>query len=380
MKDERIWQQFLEHHLGPMFRVLRGGHICDHQGNTSCQMDLIVVRADAQVFVPGDSNDGKAQVLIDQVISATMVTSNLTAAKLKSDWQKLQSIPAFPEMEKDHPYLKGHPWPLCYILAAQSDPAEDLEEAWREVCREGQTQTVPQYVIALDTGYLYCGLRKWPCPAFPGNYTEAEHIKVETGIYAGLGLAWLLTQHQGRLAAAQRQNLGAINRFARLLDEAMRREALRATYSDRFETMFQMRPIAGVIEWGSAACWGHNRLQLRCLRRKREGVNKVWEVELLLPGVNTDALNGHSYTEYLRWFHYGMTATAGRLIAVEEWLNHKSKTDHKRRIAVFDSLTGAEVTRPSVDALTSVLEVESIRVAIEAELSSSSPVKGDTPP
>jgi hypothetical protein len=75
-----------------------------------------------------------------------------------------------------------------------------------------------------------------------------------------------------------------------------------------------------------------------------------------------------------------MTATAGRLIAVEEWLNHKSKTDHKRRIAVFDSLTGAEVTRPSVDALTSVLEVESIRVAIEAELSSSSPVKGDTPP
>ena len=327
-------------------------------------MDLIVVRADAQVFVPGDSNDGKAQVLIDQVISAIMVTSSLTAAKLKSDWQKLQSIPAFPEMEKDHPHLKGHPWPLCYILAAQSDPPEDLEEAWKQVCREGHTKAVPQYVIALDTGYLYCGLRKWPCPVFPGNYTEAEHVRVETGIYAGLGLAWLLTQHQGRLAAAQRQSLGAINRFARLLDDAMRREALPATYSDRFETMFQMRAIAGVIEWGSVAYWAHNRLQLRSLKRKREGLKNVWEVELLLPGVHPDAL------KHLRWFRYGMMATAGRLIAVEEWLNHKSKTDHRRRIAVFDALTGEEVTRPSVDALTAVSEVESIRAAIEAELSS----------
>jgi hypothetical protein len=74
-----------------------------------------------------------------------------------------------------------------------------------------------------------------------------------------------------------------------------------------------------------------------------------------------------------------VVATAGRLIAVEEWLNHKSKTDHKRRIAVFDTLTGEEVTEPAVDALTAVSEVESIRAAIEAELSSS-PVKGDTPP
>jgi hypothetical protein len=80
-------------------------------------------------------------VLIDQMISAIMVmaTSNLSAAKLKSDWQKLQSIPAFPEMEKDHAHLKGLTWPLCYILAAQSDSAEDLKEAWKQVCREGHT-------------------------------------------------------------------------------------------------------------------------------------------------------------------------------------------------------------------------------------------------
>jgi hypothetical protein len=215
-------------------------------------------------------------------------------------------------------------------------------------------------------------LRKWPCPVFPGNYKEAEHVKAETGIYAGLGLAWLLTQHQGRLAAAQRQNLGAINRSARLLDDAMLRDAHAVTHSNRFGTMFQMRAIAGVIEWDSVACWAHNRLQLRSLKRKREGVNNVWEVELLLPGVNPDALDHRSFIKHLRWFRYGMMATAGRLIAVEEWLNHKSKTDHKRRIAVFDALTGEEVTRPSVDALTAISDVESIRAAIEAELSSSS--------
>src|SRR5208282_4552435 len=91
--------------------------------------------------------------------------------------------PAFPEMEKDHAHLKGHPWLLCYILAAQSDSAEDLEEAWKQVCREGHTQFVPQYVIALDTGFLYCGLRKPPCPRYPGNYTEAEDVSAWTGIY-----------------------------------------------------------------------------------------------------------------------------------------------------------------------------------------------------
>jgi hypothetical protein len=41
-ETERIWQQFLEQHLGPMFRVLRGGYICDHAGNKSCQVEMIV--------------------------------------------------------------------------------------------------------------------------------------------------------------------------------------------------------------------------------------------------------------------------------------------------------------------------------------------------
>src|SRR6185503_2663634 len=57
-EHERIWQQFLERHLGPAFRVLRGGYVCDHDGNRSSQIDLIIVPAGAQAMIPGDSEDG----------------------------------------------------------------------------------------------------------------------------------------------------------------------------------------------------------------------------------------------------------------------------------------------------------------------------------
>jgi hypothetical protein len=369
-ETERIWQQFLEQHLGPMFRVLRGGYICDHQGNKSCQVDLIVVPAFAQVFVPGDSKGGKAHVLVDQVISAIMVTSNLTTEKLKSDWRKLQSLPRFPDQDKDYPHLKGHPWPFCYILAAQSDSAEDLKEAWCELCRGGVTAVVPQFVIALDTGFMFCGLRKWPAPRFPGNYVEADDVHTETGIRSGLGLAWLIAQNQGRLAAIQGQALGHINRFARLLDRASMHESVPATYSPRFNTFFKMVPIAGIIEWGSAVCWAHNRLELWSVVRKKSDTKTRWDIELLKPGVDPATLDHRSYTKFLRWFRYGATVHAGRLVAIEEWINHGSKTGHKRRIVVFDTISGEEITGPLVDGLTAVSEVTRIQASVEASLPS----------
>src|SRR5208283_3419229 len=78
-----------------------------------------------------------------------------------------------------------------------------------------------------------------------------------------------------------------------------------ANQPNRFFQWPQMQPIAGVIEWGSAECWGHNRLPLCSLKRKREGATKVWEVELLLPGVDPDGLDYRSYVKQLRWFRYG---------------------------------------------------------------------------
>ena len=251
------------------------------------------------------------------------------------------------------------------MVAAQSDPAETLKETWKELCHEGLTH-VPQFVVALDTGFLYCGLRKWPCPRYPGNYTEADHVQAVIGIHAGLGLAWVLTQHQGRLAAMRRQNRGSISRFARLLDEADVREALPPTYSGRFETMFHMRPIAGVMEWGSVACWPHNGLYLRSLKRNQDDAKTPWrEHELLQAGVDPATLDWQSASKVLRWFRYGSEFIAGRFLAAEEWLHHKEKANHKCRIAVFDTITGQEITGPLVDTLTSATELESIRLEIE---------------
>jgi len=261
-ENERIWQQFLERQLGANFRVLRGGQIRDHEGKAqSQQIDLIVVPSDALVFAPGDSEGGKVHVLIDQVIAAIEITSNLTVEKLKQDWRKLQSLPRFDDLENDIAHLKGHPWPLCFILAAHSDSDEDLKKGWRELCEEGLTQVVPQIVLSLDTGYLYSGARRWPSPRFPSNYVEADQVHVETDIYAGLGLGWLIAQLQGRLVAIKRLALGSITRFSNLLNEAMLREGVPPTYSRRFnETTLQPSDIAGVLSWGGTTYYAHNRL------------------------------------------------------------------------------------------------------------------------
>ncbi len=354
---ERVWQQFIDRHLGSEFRVLRGGHICDHAGNTSSQIDLIITPADAQFFVPGDSEGGKAQVLVDQVISAIMVTSNLTAAKLKADWRNLQSIPVYADIQRDYPSLIGHPWPFCYILGAQSDSVEKLKECWIGNCNEGLTQFVPQFVVSLDGGFLYSGARRWPAPRFPGNYTEARHVRTVTGNYAGLGLAWLITQHQGRLAVIRGQPLGRITRFARLLDEAMMKPGVPATYSRRFDTMFRMGPIAGIFDWGTVSQFPQNKLELISVRRGDDGKpHPWWEVELMQP-VDLTSVKQDNYEHFLRWFRYGVTSTAGDLLALEEWIDPRSKTAHRKRIAVFNVKSGEERTGLAVDRLNNVNEV-----------------------
>ena len=361
---ERIWQQFLQKHLGDNYRVLRGGHIYDHAGNHSDQIDLVVVPSEAQVFVPGDSEGGKVQVLIDNVISAIMVTSTLTVQKLKNDWRKLQTIPPFGDLEKDFPNLKGHPWPLCFIVGAQSDPTEELEKAWCEVCQEGLTKFVPQFVISLDSGFLYSGITKWPRPDYPGNYVAVDHVHAETGIYSGLGLAWLITQHQGRLAVIRHQTLGPVTRFSKLLHTATQRSALPPTYSSRFETMFQMGEIAGVMSWGNFASFANNRLQFRSLSRRQQ-VDPTRYENLYQDGIGAKKLGRTFDSEGMRWFRYGAFSIQVNLLAVEEWLQSDSKADHKKRIAVFNVDTGDELTGPEISKLG---KVDDVRLLIESPI------------
>jgi len=377
---ERIWQQFLEKHLGPMFRVLRGGYVCDHEGNKSSQIDLIVVPADAHPFIPGDSEAGKAHVLIDQVVAVMMVTANLTSEKLDSDWKKLQSLPVYAEKDKDYPHLSKHPWPLCYILGAQSDAAEELKNRWVKIATEQKPRITPQFVVSLSEGFLYSGLRRWPSPDFPVNYKEAGDVYDITGIFGGLGLAWLLTQQQGRFAVIKGQKLGPTSRFANLLNRAMMpREGVPPTWSPRFDTSFSWRRIAGVMEWGSVSRFAHNRLPLHCIGNHHGVTMNRKDAELLVPGADPSKLEWNTYRKFLRWFRYDSECIAGRLLAVEEWIDALSKTNSKKRVAVFDCATGRELHGPLIDALRCPTEIEKIREQLEPQLPIAETNNEDTP-
>jgi hypothetical protein len=247
------------------------------------------------------------------------------------------------------------------MLAAQSAPERELGKAWERLCNEGKTKVIPQFIASLEMGFLYCGLRKWPCPRFPSNYTEADDVHAETGSYAGLGLAWILTQHQGRLAAARRQSLGAIHRFARLLDDAMLRESTPPTYSPRFHPAFSgLRPITGVMGWGGVLCYAHNGLHLCSLSRSRDGEKAWWHHEYLRSDVDPASLDTASARDAVRWFRYSKEFTAGQHLAVEEWIDHSSREDHRSRIAVFDITDGREMTGPLIDGMEKVSDLGEI--------------------
>lgn len=366
---ERILQQFLERHLGPMFRTVRGGYICDHQGKRSCQIDVIIVSTDAQIFVPGDSEGGKAHVLVDQVIAVMMITANLTKKKLSDDWVKLQSIPSYADLEKDYPQLAGHPWPFCYIVAAQSDAPEELQKTWKNLCETPAPTIGPQFVITLDSGFLYSGFRRWPAPNYPSNYREPGEVHMESGLFAGLGLAWLITQIQGRSAFIQGQALAPISRRAELFNVAMLKESMPPTWSPRFWTMLRNHKIAGIVEWGGSESWPHNRVELQSLARLRPEAKSRAEVECLHTGVDTSNLKWDEWRKFLRWFRYPICERAGRLLAFDEWIDHRSKSNHRRRVAVFDSVTGEELVGADIDALKNVNDVARIRDQLEARLS-----------
>ena len=357
-EHERIWQQFLERQLGPKFKVLRGGHIYDHDGQRSgCQVDLIVVPAGAQVILPGDSEGGKASVLIDQVISAVMITSTLTTKKLEEDWRKVQSLPSHPKLETEFPHLKGHPWPLCYIMAAQGDAPEELKKKWQELSLAGLTTVVPQFVVSLDSAFLYCGLRRWPAPRFPGNYVNPEDVAVQDDIFAGLGLAWVILQQQGRLAAVERSPLGAIQRFGSLLDNASMPAGVPATYSRRFETWFDILPIAGMFKWGCSTLFPNNKVRVSSLSREITNTTNRADTELFKEGIDAHQIPILNWADYLRWFRFGVTCQVNNLIAFEEWIEPRSKENHRKRIAVFNTLSGEEITGSAVTKLNSVHEL-----------------------
>jgi hypothetical protein len=342
---ERVLQQFFQRELGPEFRVLQGGHVINYAGDVAdAQIDLLVLPADAHVMQASTADGSKVNVLCDQVIAAIMTTSNLTEKKLTEDWEKLRRISELFKFQDEFPGGKEQAWPLCYMVSAQSDPLADLGKKWETIAESApDSKFVPQFLMSLDVGYAYSGATSWPRPRYPGNYVERNHVNSEGGIYAGLGIAWILTQIRARAKLLQNRPHRSIQRFTKLLDDAGLKDATPPTWAPRFDKFGSRRPIEGILHWGSNFRWAHNRLYLGCLERHHPDLKAKDQFRVFRDGVDVSTLGWNEEFEYLRWFYHGIHWSVRGLIALEEWTQAGDGSGYSCSYAVFDSLTGKEI-------------------------------------
>lgn len=342
---ERVWQQFLQRELGPEFRVLLGGRMLDYKGNDAgVQIDLLIVPVDAHIIVPTTADGGKANVLCDQVVAAVMTTSNLTVKKFGEDWEKLDRVSKLFKFTDEFPNGKEQAWPLCYIAAGQSAPLKDLEKAWLSAAHEDSSKTfVPQFVVSLDSGFLYSGATSWPRPPYPGNYVNRDQVASESGIHSGLGLAWILTQVRARGKLMQGKPVRSVGRFVKLLQDATLKSATPPTWSQRFDTFGAGSHIAGLFGWGGSGRWVHNHLFVSSLRKYFPGSEQTHECFVSKGGVDITNMNWKERDKHLRWFNYRSSRICGGLLALEEWSEREAQLHMDKRIAVFDVETGEEL-------------------------------------
>jgi hypothetical protein len=342
---ERVWQQFFQRELGPEFRVLQGGHILNYVGDdANAQIDLIIVPADAHAMLASSADGSKVNVLCDQVIAAIMTTSNLTEKKFEEDWEKLRRVSELFKFTDEFPNGKEQAWPLCYLLSAQSAPLADLSKRWVGMVESTpDSKFVPQFLVSLDTGFAYSGATSWPRPRYPSNYIERDHVNTEQGIYAGLGIAWMLSQMRARAKLLQNKPHRSIQRFTKLLDDASMKEATPPTWVPRFDTFGSVRPIEGILHSGHNSRWAHNKLYLCCLKRVHPDLKTTREFHVFRDGVDTSTLDRKDEHKYLRWFRHGFHRSAMGLVALQEWTPNPDHAEYSCSYAVFDSTDGEEL-------------------------------------
>jgi hypothetical protein len=363
-ESERIWLQFFQRQLGTRFQVLQGGHVFDYKGRqASRQIDILVVPSDANIIVPGDSDGGKVHVFADQVVAAIMVASTLDPAKLAGDWKALAEIVPLFDAAKEFPQLKNPVWPLCYIVARQSPPIKELREAWAKCFREAGSTFAPQFVVSLDSGYVFSGATAWPRPRSPSNYKTGDEAWGEENVYSGLGLAWVLTQIRGRLAFMENRDLRPAHRFAHLLDDASMKSATPPTFSYRFNTMLQRQEVAGVLKWGLDSMFAHNGMQVNSLRIDLPELKTIRQNHIFVDGTPENGVDGLNSHDYVRWFHFPWAWPAGRLVALEERIKPANGGAWPVRIAVFDTENGQEIRDHGIDHKSSY---DQIKAAIAA--------------
>jgi len=352
---ERILSQYLERRLGDSIRVLRGGKIYDYEGHHSGQIDLIITPRDALGISPADTG-GKYNVSVDQVIAAISVTSRLTTPGLRQRFRGLQGIPIFKEKDQCYAGLKEHAWPLCYIVGAESDELDLLTSTWQEEVAKAAPTHIPQMVLLLDSGYLVPGTACWPRSKW--GQGAASDLHMGTGIYSGLGLAWLEVQLAGRNQVFSHRPVAWVQRLAEQLSKLELKEGVPSTYDPR-QSRISPSPIHGIMSWGWNGWYIHNELELSTLCiGKTERIADMTLLDRSKP-IKRTRLGRYDFEP--RWFHAGLTCVKDNCCALEEWIAPSDRKRHIRRIVVFDALTGEEVDlRQPLKECTDLLGVESL--------------------
>ena len=343
---EKIFAEFLQDNLGNNVKVLRGGHIYDHENNRSNQMDIIVTIPEAIAFCPSETRQGKNNALVDQVIAAFSIKSTLTKKEFHKAWKDIQSIPVFKDKEKEYTGLKNHAWPLCFIFATSTTSLKEIEKEWEKLALATPTHFA-QIVYVLDSGYGYPGNTTWPLRGYP--HRRPDDIRFYRDLDAGLGLGWIIACIIGRAqhVASPMRPLKTINRIAEMLEYQELREAVSPTDNyDPIEWRCQ-REIAGIINWGRYGKRINNKVYLTSI-----DIDNKTVVDASTPKKKNYIIE----TNEPRWFNARCWQHKGTYCVLHEWLNPDDKKNHEVRKAVFNTETGEEYVGEEKDRIIRELE------------------------
>ena len=320
---EGVFRDFLRANLGSHLTVVQGGHIYDHDGNRSeHQIDIMVVFQSTSPFCPSGVAGGKHDVLVDQVVAAIEVKSTLDWKAFQQSARVLESIPDFPERNKEYPAVRGH-WPLRYVVAASTETLFGIGDWWRRALPGNRTRAI-DLAMVLEQGWVR--QRRYEHP-FADEAALPDDLGFGLDASAGLGLGWLLLGINARVAECCSRGIGHLRRLARLLGNADRTEPGRI--DERTFPPVAGRSIAGNLTWGGIETQVHNRLYVASVECSGEPlrVQRSGHGDELPP---------------VRLFNvrYRRPGDAEDWVALEEWV--RGDDGWKGRTTVINVTTGEE--------------------------------------
>ncbi len=341
---EKIFLQYLEENLDNDCRVVRGGHIFDENNNRSSQMDIIVIPSKSLSMCPSATQDGKFNVMIDQVIAAFSVKSTLNKKSFEGAWNDIQSIPIFKDKEINYPSIKDsrHSWPLCFIISGNSIQLNLLNNKWEELIDKGQIHQL-QLFLSLDRGYSIAGNSSWPLINFSEEYKGS--FRADDGLQAGVGLGWILATISARSAVLSNRPLKQFSKIHKLLSDATMKTGC-GSPSFSLKNYNQHRGMGIPIKDCKNIRWGnqtgmhlHNNLFVcPLIINEKRLINKQISLS------EKDSIYWDKEPFESRWFEIRSQKLQKNILTLKEWSKEKDGS-YSSKILSFNCLTGEEIEK-----------------------------------